>query len=52
MTTTLTIRLSEDLARELKARTKAAKSSPSAVLRRAAATYVRGKKSGAGLQNS
>jgi predicted transcriptional regulator len=49
MTTTLTIRLSEDLARELKARTKAAKSSPSAVLRRAAATYVRGKKSGAGL---
>ena len=45
MTTTLTIRLPSALARELKARTKAAKTNPSAVLRRAAATYVRGNKS-------
>jgi predicted transcriptional regulator len=48
MTTTLTIRLPTALARELKARAKEARTSPSAVLRRAAATYVRGKKSGAG----
>jgi predicted transcriptional regulator len=49
MTATLTIRLPAGLARELKARAKAAKTSPSAVLRRAAATYVRSKKSGAGV---
>jgi len=49
MTTTLTIRLPAALAREFKARTKKAKTSPSAVLRRAAVTYVRGKKSGDGL---
>jgi hypothetical protein len=49
MTTTLTIRLPATLARELKARTKAAKTSPSAVLRRAAAFYVRQKKPGTGL---
>jgi predicted transcriptional regulator len=49
MTTTLTIRLPATLARELKARTKAAKTSPSAVLRRAAAFYVRQKKAGTGL---
>lgn len=44
MTTTLTIRLPAALARELKAKTKAAKTSPSAVLRRAAADYVRKEK--------
>jgi hypothetical protein len=49
MTTTLTIRLPATLARELKAWTKAAKTSPSAVLRRAAAFYVRQKKPGTGL---
>jgi predicted transcriptional regulator len=49
MTTTLTIRLPATLARELRARTKAAKTSPSAVLRRAAAYYVRQKKQGKGL---
>ncbi len=49
MTTTLTIRLSETLARELKAKTKAAKTSPSAVLRRAATDYVRERKTGPGL---
>jgi predicted transcriptional regulator len=46
MTTTLTIRLPATLARELKARAKAAKTSPSAVLRRAAAKYVRQKSPG------
>jgi predicted transcriptional regulator len=50
MTTTVTIRLPASLARELKSRTKAAKTSPSAVLRRAAADYVREKrKSATGL---
>jgi len=49
MTTTLTIRLPAALARELKTRAKAAKTSPSAVLRRAAADYVRKNKSGAKL---
>jgi len=49
MTTTLTIRLPASLARELKTRAKAAKTSPSAVLRRAAADYVRKNKSGAKL---
>jgi|GEM_PF-798420 len=44
MTTTLTIRLPMTLAREFKARTKAAKTSPTAVLRRAASDYVREKK--------
>lgn len=44
MTRTLTIRLPAGLARELKAKTKAAKTSPSAVLRRAAADYVRKQK--------
>ena len=41
MTTTLTIRLPETLARQLKAKAKAAKTSASAVLRHAAADYVR-----------
>ena len=49
MTTTLTIRLPAPLARELKAKTKAAKTSPSAVLRRAAADYVRKRNSALGL---
>ncbi len=44
MTTTLTIRLPAALARDLKSRAKAAKTSPGAVLRRAAANYVRDKK--------
>jgi hypothetical protein len=43
-TTTLTIRLPEALARELKAKSRAAKTSPSAVLRRAAMEYVRERK--------
>jgi predicted transcriptional regulator len=41
MTTILTIRLPVELAREFKARTKSAKTTPSAVLRRAAVEYVR-----------
>lgn len=41
MTSTLTIRLPASLAREFKSRTKNAKTSPSAVLRQAAANYVR-----------
>ena len=45
MTSTLTIRLPTALAREFKAKAKALKTSPSAVLRRAAADYVRQKKS-------
>ncbi|MCI0366056.1 MAG: ribbon-helix-helix domain-containing protein, partial [Phycisphaerales bacterium] len=40
----MTIRLPETLARELKAKARAARTSPSAVLRRAAADYVRRKK--------
>jgi predicted transcriptional regulator len=40
MTTTLTIRLSATLAHQLKAKARSAKTSPSAVLRRAAAEYV------------
>jgi predicted transcriptional regulator len=46
MTTTLTIRLPAALARELKAQAKSARTSPSEVLRRAAADYVRKNKSG------
>ena len=49
MTTTLTIRLPARLARDLKARTRAAKTSPSAVLRQAAARYVREHNSGDAL---
>jgi hypothetical protein len=41
MTKTLTIRLPLTLARELKSKAKAAKTNPSAVLRRMAAEYVR-----------
>ena len=41
MTTTLTIRIPAALAREFKAKAKAAKTSPTAVLRRAAMDYVR-----------
>jgi predicted transcriptional regulator len=44
MTTTLTIRLPAALAREFKARTKSSKTTPTAVLRRAAVEYVRKKK--------
>lgn len=40
MTTTLTIRLPSGLARQLKAKARAAKTNPSAVLRRAAEKYV------------
>lgn len=50
MTTTLTIRLPTRLARELKAKAPAAQTSPSAILREAAAQYVKG--SGAGALNS
>jgi metal-responsive CopG/Arc/MetJ family transcriptional regulator len=48
MTSTLTIRLPAALAREFKSRTKRAKTSPSAVLRRAAADYLRERKTAAG----
>jgi predicted transcriptional regulator len=41
MTATLTIRLPRDLAQKFRAKTRAAKTNPSAVLREAAATYVR-----------
>jgi predicted transcriptional regulator len=41
MTKTLTIRLPSTLAQELKAKAKAAKTNPNAVLRRMAAEYVR-----------
>ena len=41
MTETLTVRLPAALARELKAKTKLANTNPSAVLRQAAADYVR-----------
>ncbi len=44
MTTTLTIRLPATLARELKSKAKAAKTSSSAVLRHAATEYVHRKK--------
>jgi uncharacterized protein YjiS (DUF1127 family) len=46
MTTTLTIRLPVALARELKAKAKSARTTPTAVLRRAATDYVRKNKSG------
>jgi predicted transcriptional regulator len=45
VTTTLTIRLPAPLARELKAKARAEKTNPSAVLRRAASDYVRKKNS-------
>lgn len=41
MTETLTIRLPKSLAREFRAKTRAAKTNPSAVLRAAATRYVR-----------
>lgn len=40
MTETLTIRLPKALAREFRAKTRAAKTNPSAVLRRAASEFV------------
>jgi len=48
MTSTLTVRLPAALAREFKSRTKHAKTSPSAVLRRAAVDYVRERKTASG----
>lgn len=41
MTETLTIRLPKALAREFRAKTRAAKTNPTEVLRKAAAEYVR-----------
>ena len=41
MTETLTIRLPKTLAREFRAKTRAAKTNPTEVLRQAAANYVR-----------
>lgn len=41
MTETLTIRLPKSLAREFRAKTRAAKTNPTEVLRQAAANYVR-----------
>jgi predicted transcriptional regulator len=46
MTTTLTIRLPATLARELKSKARAAKTSPSAVLPRAAEKYVAAARNG------
>jgi hypothetical protein len=43
MTETLTIRLPKSLARDFRAKTRAAKTNPSAVLRRAAAEFVKAK---------
>ena len=48
MTSTLTVRLPVALAREFRSTTKRAKTSPSAVLRRAAAQYVRESKTAPG----
>jgi predicted transcriptional regulator len=48
MTKTLNIRLPAALTREFKVMTKAAKTSPTAVLRRAAANYVRRRNTGPG----
>jgi hypothetical protein len=44
MTQTLTIQVPAHLARDLKAKARSSKTTPSAVLRRLAADYVRGKK--------
>ena len=41
MTETFTIRLPKSLARDFRAKTRAAKTNPTAVLRRAAADYVK-----------
>ena len=41
MTKTLTIRLPKSLARDFRAKTRAAKTNPTVVLRRAAADYVK-----------
>jgi len=41
MTETLTIRLPKSLARDFRAKTRAAKTNPTEVLRKAAANYVR-----------
>jgi hypothetical protein len=41
MTETLTIRLPKSLARDFRAKTRAAKTNPTVILRRAAADYVR-----------
>jgi hypothetical protein len=41
MTETLTIRLPKSLAREFRAKTRAARTNPTAILRKAAAEYVR-----------
>jgi hypothetical protein len=51
MTTTLTVRLPAALARELKAKARAAGTSPSAVLRRAAERYVGAARKGSGLND-
>ncbi|HET7625941.1 MAG TPA: hypothetical protein VFM25_11825 [Verrucomicrobiae bacterium] len=50
MTETLTIRLPKSLAREFRAKTRAAKTNPTAVLRRAAAEFV--KSEGAQARNA
>jgi hypothetical protein len=44
MTQTLTVRIPAQLARELKAKAKSAKTTPSAVIRRLAVEYVRSKR--------
>jgi hypothetical protein len=51
MTEILTIRVPARLARQLRAKTRAAKTNPSAVLRRLAADYVR-KQTGAEQRNA
>jgi hypothetical protein len=49
MTTTLTIRLPSRLARDFKAKARAAKTNPGAVLREAAAKYIQSHENGNGL---
>jgi hypothetical protein len=49
MTTTLTIRLPAALARDLKAKARAQKTNPSAILRRAAVEFVQKKSAGRSL---
>jgi hypothetical protein len=49
MTETLTIRLPRRLARELKAKARSSKTTPTAVLRRMTAEYVRSQKQTAAL---
>ena len=52
MTETLTIRMPATLARELKAKAKLAKTSPSEILRQAASDYVHNTKTGVNVMQN